>query len=216
MKKIKYTLGFLLAILLASSCSYRGVSSSVLDSSVTSSVTDSSTSSVVTDSSTSEEEITDTNTYGYGISDNEKIYLAQVASGTFARTLNFTPDEGNEILNTRFEVTADGDDEVSTYVYRGHNEWEEGYSGFSIIMSFELYVAISLETLTISAYTYDGTIASSDSTLANFLDDGLGVIGTDASDIDVITGSTHTSEYLLEILQASVKQAISDTTESGE
>ena len=143
------------------------------------------------------------NTFSSDISENEKTYLAQVASGSFTKITDFQSDE----LDAKYEVH--NGNTLTALIYRGSAAFTEIAGSTQIDMAFDLYVAVSPTSLTILDYAFDGKIASSDATLDKFLNDGLGLVGTDG-DVDIITGSTHTSEKLIELCKAAVKQAKED------
>lgn len=149
----------------------------------------------------------DTNTYSEDITDAEKEFLAQVASGKAISKVDFT---ATDLLNVKYEVKTG--EELTSVIYVGHDSFTEQADDVKIDMEYDLYVNVSLEDYTILDYAWDGKIASREDTLNNFINDGLHLIGSDG-DVDVIASSTHTSQSLIKLCKAAVSQAKADYPE---
>ncbi len=183
----------LLGVLGATSCSLREISSNP-SSSLPSS--DSSTSSGTTTPSH------EGNTYGEGISDEEKKFLGQIAEGDITKA-EFA---ATGVLNAKYEVRKDNT--LTALVYKGTVEVNVPKGP----VNFSVYVTISATDYTVLDYVTDGKLTTHGMD-EDFADDALGLIGTTGEGTS-ISHATITSDAIIDICKAASDQAKADL--SGE
>ena len=182
----KKILSLLLGVLSATSCSLRQNSSSTGSSTTPPSNTSSSTTPTQGD-----------NTYGEGITEEEKGFLGQIAEGDITKA---------EVTGTgfdgKFEVRQA--DVLTAVVYRGTLEVEVPRGP----VTFTIYVTISATDYTILDYVTDGTLTTHGQDGA-FADDALGLIGS-TGEGTAIAGSTLTADAIIDFCQKASAQAKAD------
>ena len=130
------------------------------------------------------------NVFDSTITEKEKMILTKLASGDFTKTSLTTSDS----LNTRFEVKEDM--KVVTYIYKGLAEADE-------YTTFDVYVAIDAKSKLISGIEYDGEITTHGKD-DEFKDNDLGLIGTDGSEIDEVTGASVSSRAIQKVAEEAI------------
>ena len=145
------------------------------------------------------------NTFGEGITDDEKAFFPGLISGTgdFTKNTDFTATGS---LTDRFDVKVGGT--LKFIIYKGSVK-------LSIPQDHTIvaYVGVNVETGKISGYEIVGDPVSSawmDSYGDSFNDFGDKFVGTDGNITDTVSGATVSSDAFKTIAKDAVAQAVID------